>query len=232
MEDMKNNLKRSYILTSLMAICFILFTILVSTVDVKVVGTDGSKVGFAGFNEIFYSRLPYKESIYKISELLGYAALALVGVWGILGLVQLIKRKSLKKVDSILYVLLGGYVAMFALYFLFEKMIINYRPVILDATEGLEASYPSSHTFLAIFVCMSSVVLYYAYIKNKNLRLAAIVATVVLMVAIILTRFISGVHWATDIVGSLLCGSMLFSAFGLVMNLVIYKKALKHEEER
>lgn len=224
MDTIKKNLKKSYILTSIMVVCFIIYTVLVATVDVRPVGELGSKVGFASFNEIFYNKLGYNSSMYKLSEYAGYLAIALVAVWGVIGMMQLVKGKSLKKVDGKLYILLGFYVAMLVLYVLFEKFVINYRPFIVDVEEGLEASYPSSHTFLAICVCMSSIVMYFYYIKKAKLRRLAIIGTVILMIVVILLRFISGAHWATDIVGALFAGSMLFSAFGLAINIYTLKK--------
>ena len=220
----KSNLRNSYILSSIMVICFIIFTILVATVDVRPVGEYGSVVGFADFNETFYNMIGFNATMYKISKYLGYIALALVAVWGCVGLMQLIKGKSLKKVDKKLFVLCGLYAAMLVVYVLFEKVVINLRPVIVDAEEGLEASYPSSHTMLSIVVCMSSIVLYNVYIKNKNMRLMATIATVVLMVLIVATRFLSGAHWATDIVGALFASSMLFSLFGLALNVMLSKR--------
>ena len=59
----------------------------------------------------------------------------------------MVQRKSLARVDRDLYALAGLYVALGMCYIFFEKFIVNYRPVILD--EGLEASFPSSHTMLA-----------------------------------------------------------------------------------
>ena len=220
----KDIVKGNYIITGIITVCFILYTIVIKNSDVRAVGEYGSVVGFADFNEFFYNKIGYSPVMYKISEVFGYFSLLLVGVFGLIGLLQLIKGKSLKKVDPAIYVLGGGYVMMGALYVLFEKLVINLRPVIVDVEEGLEASYPSSHTFLAIFVCLSAFVMYSFYIKDKKICLIAKIATIGIMILAILTRFLSGAHWATDIVGSLLLGTALFSLFVSVLNTVILLK--------
>ena len=43
---------------------------------------------------------------------------------------------------------------MISVYILFEKVVINYRPILID--NELEASFPSSHTMLAICTSVSS----------------------------------------------------------------------------
>ena len=46
-----------------------------------------------------------------------------------LGLKQLIERRSLLKVDKDILLLGGFYVVVLACYVLFEKLVINYRPI-------------------------------------------------------------------------------------------------------
>ena len=67
-----------------------------------------------------------------------------------LGLVQLIQRKALRKVDRSILALGGFYLAVMAFYVLFEKAVVNYRPVLIEGV--LEASYPSSTTMLALSI--------------------------------------------------------------------------------
>lgn len=217
MKKKANDFKTNLVVAIVMTIFFIVFTALVANVEVREVGECASKVGFASLNEKVHEKLPYNETWYNVSEIMGYFAIAIVAVWGAIGVKQLIKWKSLKAVDTKLYILAAFYVIMLALYIIFDKIAINLRPVIIDAKEGLEPSYPSSHTFLAIFVCLSSIIMCEAYIKKNKYRKIVNALTLVLMVAVILTRLMSGAHWITDIIGSLLAGSMLLSFFGLAM---------------
>ena len=184
----KKQIKLPIILTT---VAFI-YTLMVKFIDVKSIGPNDSKVGFASINEAFKNIVGSNNTLYKLSELLGYLVLGLVLVYGIIGLCQLIKRKSLFKVDRELLILCGFYVAMLAVYVFFEKCIINYRPVLMDGE--LEASYPSSHTMLAICVGLSSMLMNMKYIKKEY---RSTVNKVILAAAtlVLVLRLISGVHW-------------------------------------
>ena len=158
----------------------------------------------------------YNPTIYKITEILGYLALLVVGVYGLIGLYQLIKRKSLKKVDKEIIILGIFYVVVICIYVLFEKVVINYRPVILDGI--LEASFPSSHTLLAICVCGSGIIVNnkifndYKYINIINKCL------IVLLILIVIGRLISGVHWLSDIFGGVIIACTLLYTFNYFIN--------------
>lgn len=219
-ENKSNSLRINIGASIITVLCFVIYTVMIKTVDVRAVGEAGSVVGFAGVNEIFYNMLPFNDVLYKISEMLGYITFLLVACFALLGAMQLFKGKSLKAVDPKIYTIGGFYVAMAVVYVLFEKVIINYRPVIVDIEEGLEASYPSSHTVLAICICMSAIIMFPYYIKNKKICIGATVGTVVVMLGVVVTRFLSGAHWLTDIVGGMLVSAALVSIFVTVINIV------------
>ena len=175
------------------------------------IGPKGSKVGFGTVNKYFKNLFTYNKTIYKVTEILGLIALLIVGIYALVGLVQLIKRKSLFKVDKRIYILGAFYVLVGLIYVFFEKVVINYRPVILDGK--LEASFPSSHTILAICVCVSAIVMNKFYIKDESkLKLVNVFITI-LMILIVIGRFISGVHWFSDIVGGIIISSTLLSYY-------------------
>lgn len=215
--DNKKILIFNYVTTVCAFIYFIIFTLQVKNNDVRAVGEAGSVVGYATINKFFYDHIGFSKFFYGISEVFGYLAILVMGFFALLGVLMLVKGKSLKKVDFRLYILAGGYVVMLAFYALFEKVVINCRPYVLDAEEGLEASYPSSHTFLAIFVFMTAAMLIQFYLKNRTYAKIAAIVCIVCMVLGILTRFLSGAHWFTDIVGSMLLGAALVSLFSSVL---------------
>ena len=187
------------------------YVYLVKTVDVMSIGPKGSKVGFGTVNKYFKNLFTYNKTIYKVTEILGLIALLIVCIYALVGLVQLIKRKSLFKVDKRIYILGAFYVLVGLIYVFFEKVVINYRPVILDGK--LEASFPSSHTILAICVCVSAIVMNKFYIKDESkLKLVNVFITI-LMILIVIGRFISGVHWFSDIVGGIIISSTLLSYY-------------------
>ena len=114
------------------------------------------------------------------------------------------------------------YILVILLYVLFERFSINYRPVILD--EGLEPSYPSTHTMLILTILGTATYISGAYIKNTKLLIAARIACFVIMALTIIGRMICGVHWFTDILGGILISVFLIS---LYKDLVSVKKEEK-----
>ena len=200
-------------------IIFIIFTILIKTIDVAGIGPEGSKVGFSSLNESFHNFLGYNDTFYKISKYLGYASFLIIGFYGLLGLKDLIKKKSVLKVNKDILILGAFYVIVLFVYFLFEKVVINYRPVLEKGV--LEASYPSSHTILSICVCASSIIISTRLFKNKDYTKIFNICTFILMLGIIITRTLSGVHWLTDIVGGIIISSSLCFLFKFLKK---YKK--------
>ncbi len=191
----------------LIFVFFLIYTVLVKFTGVAAIGPKGSVVGFAGLNGAFENNFGFNEAFYKLSEYFGYAALGVAACFAFMGLYQLITRKKLKKVDREILLLGNLYVAVIVFYALFEFVIINYRPVILE--EELEASYPSSHTMLAVTVLVSALMTVGNYIKNEKLLIAVRCFLIVLCGAIVIFRFLSGVHWVTDIVGGLILSAAL-----------------------
>ena len=150
---------------------------------------------------------------YKLTQIFGIAAIAVAGVFAVTGAVQLIKRKSLLKVDREVLMLGVVYIIVIVLYALFEKIAINYRPVILDAAEGLEPSYPSTHTMLILTIFGTAVRACGYYIKNTKLLVGARVFALIVMALTIVGRLICGVHWLTDIIGGVLISISLICLY-------------------
>ena len=212
--------KKNIILTSILLVIFGIYTYVVKTVNVKAIGPNKSKVGLATFNGWFHKIIGSNMKIYKVTEYLGYALLVIVAVFAIIGLIQLIKRKSLLKVDREVISMGILYAGMFAFYFLFEKLIINYRPILIDKV--LEASYPSSHTMLAMCVGVSFCMVANKYFGRASKFLKFIVLT--LLTLVIAGRIISGVHWASDILGGVILSTVLISLFNTLIDV---KKKVK-----
>ena len=131
--------------------------------------------------------------------MVGLVPIAVALGFAILGLVQLIKRKSLWKVDHSILALGVFYIVVMAAYVFFEMVVINYRPTLIDGY--LEASYPSSTTMLVMCVMPTAAMQLNARIKNTVFRRCAIIAIVAFTAFMVIGRLISGVHWITDIIG-------------------------------
>lgn len=219
---MKNKHRKNFTITGLLFLSFLLFTCIVKTVDVKAIGPKGSSVGLAAINQFVFQRLGVHLGWYTVTDWLGVAALLTACGFALVGLTQLLRRKSLLKVDGGILLLGAFYVAAAAVYVLFECVVVNYRPIILH-TE-LEASYPSSHTMLVICVMSTAIMQSRRLLpEKKGLRIFLDGAAVLLIVVTVVGRLLSGVHWFTDI----LAGVLLSSA--LVM---LYFSALTWLEEK
>ena len=181
---------------------FIIFTTIIKFVDVKNIGPHNTSVGLATINNFFVNKIGFNNKIYKITEILGIIPIIIVLIYAIIGLYSLIEEKSFKKVNKNLYYLAIFYIILLGIYVLFEQVIINFRPVIIEGI--LESSYPSSHTILAICICGSSIILNNAIFKNNKIAKLENIISFIIIIMLPLLRFISGVHWFTDIIGGVL----------------------------
>lgn len=204
--------KQLGILSLFLFLLFAVFTAVVSHIDVQPVGPEGSAVGLATLNQFFLTRAGSHLLWYRITEWLGMIALLFALGFALLGLVQLICRKGLHKVDRQLLYLGGFYLLVAAVYLLFEQVVINYRPVILDA--GLEASYPSSHTMFVICIMASAMVEFRRLLPGRKPLLFVLEGISVLsMIITVVGRLLSGVHWFTDIVAGILLAAALVTLY-------------------
>ena len=204
-------MKKYLSLSIALLIVAIIYTIAVINIDVAAVGPDGSSVGFSTINKKVSSTFEYNDTWYTVTKYAGILPFFLVAFYGCTGVIQLIKEKSLKRVNKKLILLGATYVVLGAIYILFEKFIVNYRPVLMEGK--LEASYPSSHTLLAIVVCASSLMISKDFIKNETLRKIVDILTAILMILIVIGRIISGVHWISDIGGGIIISLCTLSFF-------------------
>lgn len=202
---------KKYFTAIFWGICFIIFTILVKVVDVQPLGAEASLIGFASLNTAVFKLLGTNAFCYKLTQFFGLMAILLAGVFAAIGLLQLIKRKSLFKVDRQIITAGLVYAIVIILYVLFEKLAINYRPIVLD--EGLEASYPSTHTMLILTIFGTAVSLIRTYINSAKVALTGKLFCIAIMWLTVICRLLSGVHWFTDITGGLLISLCLISLY-------------------
>ena len=187
---------------------FVIWTWLIQNVDVQPVGQKGTVVGFAVFNCWFHKLTGVHMGLYTITDWLGLVPVFVCIAFGEIGLGQLIKRKSLFRVDLDLVYLGIYYVLVIFGYLFFEICPINYRPVLIDGI--LEASYPSSTTLLVLSVMPTLMLQTNCRIKNRYAKRIIYIFTVVFSAFMVIGRLIAGVHWFTDIVGAVFLSTGLF----------------------
>ena len=211
---MKNADKKKFLIGAGFLAAFVLWTVLVSLVDVRAIGPSGSSVGVATLNGYVHELTGVNILLYTITDWLGLVPIVVAFSFAILGLAQWIKRKSLLKVDQSLLVLGGFYVVVLAAYIFFEIVVINYRPVLLGGY--LEASYPSSTTMLVMCVMPTAMMQLHARIENDVFRRGVMISIAVFIVFMVIGRLVSGVHWLSDIIGGALLSAGLVIIYASV----------------
>ena len=211
---MKNTDKKRIFVGAGFLAAFVLWTVLVSLVDIRAIGPNGSSVGFAALNGYVHKFTGVNFHLYTITDWLGLVPIGVAFGFAMLGLAQWIKRKSLLKVDRSLLALGGFYVVVLAAYIFFEIVVINYRPVLLGGY--LEASYPSSTTMLVMCVMPAAMMQMHARIKNHVFRRCVMISIAAFIAFMVVGRLVSGVHWLSDIIGGALISAGLVMIYASV----------------
>lgn len=196
-----------FVLAACSALAFLVWTIAVCLIDVRAIGPNHSAVGLASLNKAFHDLTGVHMRLYTITDWLSLVPVGFVFGFAALGLIQWIRRKRLQKVDADILVLGGFYIVTMAAYILFECVVINYRPVLIEGY--LEASYPSSTTILVLCVMPTAMLQFCRRIRNRTLAGTLNVLIGIFTVFMVIGRLISGVHWLSDIVGGILLSTGL-----------------------
>ena len=215
---MEKKNKKRLVLGAGLVVVFVLWTVLVCFVDVRTIGPEGSSVGFATLNGFVHEITGVNWLLYTVTDWLGLVPIAAALGFAILGLVQLIKRKSLWKVDHSILALGVFYIVVMAAYLVFEIVVINYRPTLIEGY--LEASYPSSTTMLVMCVMPTAAMQLNARIKNTVFRRCVIITIIVFIAFMVIGRFLSGVHWITDIIGGALFSAGVVTTYFSICNIL------------
>ena len=215
---MKKKNGRLFLVGTGLLISFVLWTVLILFVDVRAIGPEGSSVGFASLNGFVHNITGVNMSLYVITDWLGLVPIGVAFGFAVLGLVQWIKRKSLLKVDRSILALGGFYIIVMAVYVLFEIVVINYRPTLINGY--LEASYPSSTTILVMCVMPTAMIQFRTRIKNDKFRRCIMLAIAVFIAFMVIGRLVSGVHWITDIIGGALFSAAIVLMYYSICNVV------------
>ena len=218
---MKDNRKRVLFGIMLLA-AFVLWTILIQHIDVQRVGPHETDIGFATFNTWFHRMTGVHMLIYTITDWLGLVPILICMCFGLLGFVQLVKRRSLLRVDPDILLLGAYYVLVILGYLLFEMIPINYRPILIEG--NLEASYPSSTTLLVLSVMPTLKYQVDRRMANPMIQKVITISVIVFSAFMVIGRLVSGVHWATDIIGSVFLSSGLFLIYQFLADYTVLKR--------
>lgn len=154
-----------------------------------------------------------------ITNVILIAAFAVLAVFALLGLCQLIRRKSLKKVDPALSKMLVPLILTALIYVIFDKfLILNTRP---DGSG--EPSFPSTHVLIVATIFSLTAIALPKYLKSRATRLLFELLMLALTVLVALGRVYAQKHWPSDVAGAL-----VFAALNALIYYLITKEK-KHE---
>ena len=217
----------TYLIPSLcLLLGFLTWTLLILFMDVRPVGVNGSNIGLSSMNKWFFGITGSNMILYSITDWLGLVPIGICVVFGVLGLIQLIKRKRLFAVDKDILVLGIYYAIVILMYLIFEMIPINYRPILIDG--HMEKSYPSSTTLLVLTVMPTLSFETHQRIENKKVIVLIDVFVTSFSLFMVVGRLISGVHWMSDIIGAVLLSGGLFILYLFFVMLIKSKEEAKY----
>ena len=201
--------KLKFAIAAMFTVLFGACIALVKLIDVQPIGPAGTSVGMATVNRSvfnllsgFTTRLLGSGELFdKLSDLMILVAFAVAASFGLVGFIQLIRRRSLFKIDREIWGLGVAYLLAGIVYIVFELYVVNYRPIIEEGASFPEASFPSSHTVLAFVVFATAFIAWGRLLENRPgiVKIIQVFAVLALIVAVA-ARLLAGVHWFTDIV--------------------------------
>ena len=219
---MKKRIIKDLILGITLIIMFGVFTLLVMKYDIKNIGVNNTTIGFATLNSWFNKTTGTHLMFYSITDWLELLPLLVCVCFGLIGLKQLLSRKKIFLVDHDILLLGIYYIIVILLYLLFDKICINYRPILIEGK--LEASYPSSTVLLVLCVMLTLTFQINRRVKNDKTKIYLETLNNIYIIFMLFGRIVSGVHWITDIIGSIILALGLFKLYISFVNMLDNKK--------
>lgn len=218
---MKRKERRILLAGGILLASFAVWTTLVQMADVQSIGQNGTDVGFATLNSWFHKLTGVHMVIYTMTDWLGLIPLFICMIFVAMGIVQLVKGRGLLNVDYDILILGIYYIIVIFVYLIFEMIPINYRPILIEGR--MEASYPSSTTLLVLSVMPTLVLQVNRRVENVVVKGMICIPAYIFSVFMVIGRLVSGVHWFTDIVGSVLFSIGIFCVYKVIV-LLHYKE--------
>lgn len=186
-------------------------TLMLLRVDVAPIGAAGSAVGLSTLNSAVFAILTPQPLWDIVSDGLLAVALLIALGWAVCGAVTLLKGRSLRAVPPQIVGMGILYVLTALLNVFFERLFINGRPVLVEGV--IEPGFPSSHV-LAVGVIIGSTLLFLKGRVHSLLWRVLALGAGLLVTLTVCGRFLSGMHWASDLLGALLLAGALVALYG------------------
>ncbi len=210
-------MKKIFNLNIILGIAFLfLFCLLIVLlqIDKGVIAESGKPVGLSHFNNI--ATYGYNSDSSTLSNLLFYATFLIVLGAIILGVYQLIKKKSIKKVDKEIIIFGVGIVIAAIFWLLFDKVVkINVRPI--DASEG---SFPSTHVLITTYFILMGRLLLIKFKDEKAIKISSLFLVVIYIAAMAILRVSAGKHYITDVIGGVILGLAFYFISAGIINII------------
>jgi len=204
-----------FIASAVLLLIFIVFTILVKTIDVHYY-YNNTYVGFYSINYKFgefVTNFGKYEIMGKFSDIILYLSFGYILILLVFAIIELVKAKSFKKLNINYYVALGGYVLTAVLYLVFEVVKVNYSPD--SVIDKLKPSYPSSHVFIGCMFYLINTFTAMKLLKPEKdwIKPITFLATGIICILLVFTRALSAKHWLTDLIASIILVSATYTLF-------------------
>jgi undecaprenyl-diphosphatase len=194
------------IVISILWLILLIFTILVSFVDVKIYNETNTKIGLYSLNKIFLVNSINSNYINIISNGIFLICLLVIILMLLLITFEYFKTKKINK-NNLNFII--HFLIMVLIWIIFDKiLIINYRPILING--NIEGSYPSTHVMVSTFVLLFLSDKLKKIFKNDKIFYIISIGLIIIQS---ISRILLTMHWFTDIIGGLLIGCLLFFTF-------------------
>lgn len=161
-----------------------------------------------------------------ITDIILISSIAILAVFAVLGLIQWISRKSLKKVDKQLLWMPLPLILMVATYLICDKVLPKFFDFMPTRPNGSgEPSFPSTHALVVATIFFVVTLALPKYIKSKPARIFLELIMAVLIGLVCTGRVMSNMHSIVDVVGALVF-ALIYSE---IYRQIIKKRKKSHE---
>ncbi|MBQ9180953.1 phosphatase PAP2 family protein [Candidatus Saccharibacteria bacterium] len=149
----------------------------------------------------------------KATDIILLSSLLALATFAGLGLYQWLTRKSLKKVDRPLIFMLPPLALMAATYFVFDKILI-----LNTRPDGSgEPSFPSTHVMVVATIFLLIALILPRFLNKKPLRIAIYTLMLILTILVCVGRVLANKHWPSDVMGGLVFAVIFAGIYRLLL---------------